>query len=210
MPHSPSEAQITRHHLHEAIRTLIRHIGDDPSREGLLATPERVLKAWSQDWGRGYHAADPRELMRLFDSLPNETPFIMEDWHPAYNEMVIVRDINLYSTCEHHLAPFFGEAHIGYVPVRRGIIGLSKLARIVDHFSRRLQTQEHLTVQIADCLAEHLSPHIGVILSCHHTCMSSRGVMQPNARTITTALKGNLYELPEARSEFLQACRAKA
>jgi GTP cyclohydrolase IA len=199
------------------VRTMLALIGDDPDREGLRETPERVVRAWLDDWGRSYRDnRDPSEILKLFDpkphhpetdlAFPNITP--LSGIHPDYNEMVIERDITVFSHCEHHLAPFFGIAHLAYVPSRKGITGLSKLARIVDFFSRRLQTQERLTSQIADCLALHLSPDIGVRIECRHLCMISRGAMQPHATTITTSLKGAFFSKPEARAEFLQACLA--
>jgi GTP cyclohydrolase I len=195
----------------DGIRALIRHIGDDPDREGLIATPERVLRAWAEYWGRGYAEIDPTELLRLFDPLPSHEFATQENAiHANYNEMVVVRDIAMYSHCEHHLTPFFGSAHIAYVPSRKGIVGISKLARVVDHFSRRLQVQERLCTQIADFLAAHLSLHVGIMIEARHFCMISRGVQQPHAITITTALKGNLFADPKARAEFLAACRAKS
>lgn len=190
----------------KAIRALIRAIGDDPDREGLLDTPDRVLKAWAEDWGRGYGQDDPACLLKLFEP---ENSYYGSSIHPTYNEMVVVRDINMFSHCEHHMTPFFGVAHIAYVPSDRGLVGLSKLARIVDHFSRRLQVQERMTVQIADCLATHLSPHIGVTIEARHMCMISRGVRQQNATTITTALRGAIYDDALARAEFFNACRSK-
>jgi GTP cyclohydrolase I len=124
-----------------------------------------------------------------------------------YNQMVVVKDITLYSHCEHHMTPFFGSAHIAYVPGKAGLVGLSKLARVVDIFARRLQTQERITTQIADCLSMELSDHIGVLIEAQHMCMISRGVQQPHSTTITTALRGDFFHDQATRAEFLQAVR---
>lgn len=191
----------TRDEAAAAIKTLLSYIGEDITRPGLEDTPGRFLKAWEEEWGRGYHQ-DPESLIRLFE--PEGPEIAVVSTH--YDEMIVVRDINFYSACEHHLAPFFGAAHIAYVPSRLGIVGLSKLARVVDHFARRLQVQERLTVQIADFLAFRLSRHVGVMLTATHLCMVSRGVMQPNAKTVTTAIKGH-FTIPTVRAEFLNACK---
>lgn len=193
----------------EAVRVLLAYIGDDPNRPGLVDTPQRVLKAWEQSWGHGYREIGPETLLTLFEPH-GVSPFPERDKqqfiHATFDEMVVVRDITMYSHCEHHLAPFFGVAHVAYVPSALGIVGLSKLARVVDHFARRLQVQERLCVQIADFLAEHLSAHVGVQIKATHMCMVSRGVQQPHAQTVTTALRGNLSS-GEPRAEFLQACQ---
>ena len=196
-----------------AVRTLIRFIGDDPTRPGLSETPGRVLRAWWETWGKGYYIDEERtadelkSLFKLFDAegeLSNA-----ELLSTRYNEMVFVRDIAVNSHCEHHMTPFWGMATIAYLPSRRGVIGLSKLARVVDHFARRLQVQECLTVQVADALAAHLSPHAGVMLNCSHFCMISRGIMQPNITTQTTALRGLFMEDSVVRAEFLNGCHSK-
>jgi GTP cyclohydrolase I len=194
----------TRAEALTAVRTLIAYIGDDPQREGLLDTPERVLKAWGKDWGRGYQEIAPADLIRTFEGQHNPAYL-----HPAprrYDQMVVVKNIDIFSCCEHHMAPFFGRAHIAYVPGSKGLVGLSKLARVADHFSRRLQVQERLTEQVAGFLAEHLSPHIAVMLACTHLCMVSRGVQQAHSITQTTALRGDFYNDPTTRAEFLRAC----
>ena len=193
-----------------AVRTLIRFIGDDPARPGLNETPERVLRAWWETWGKGYYineecaTAELKNLFKLFDA-EDETG--NAELSIRYNEMVFIRDIAVNSHCEHHMTPFWGTATIAYLPSRRGVIGLSKLARVVDHFARRLQVQERLTVQVADALAAHLSPHAGVMLNCSHFCMISRGIMQPNITTQTTALRGVFINDPAVRTEFLHGCR---
>ena len=192
----------------DAIRALISFIGDDPDRPGLRDTPERVLRAWAETWGAGYHAAEfgIAPLIKLFDEEVPPAQF-EADIARRYNEMVFVQHLAVYSHCEHHLTPFWGTATIAYLPTYRGIVGLSKLARVAEHFARRLQVQERLTSEIADALAEHLSPHVGVMLNCQHMCMMSRGVMQPNATTRTTALRGLFTTENAVKHEFLDGCK---
>ena len=173
---------------------LLQFIGEDPAREGLRETPARFLKAWGE-WTSGY-SQDPAEVLKTF-----------EDGSNGYDEMVLVRDIPVYSQCEHHLAPFFGKAHVAYIPNGK-IAGLSKLSRLVDVFSRRLQVQERLTVQIADAMQEHLSPRgVGVVIECRHLCMESRGIERSGATTVTSAMRGALMDKPEARAELLSLIR---
>lgn len=179
----------------EAVRTLLAYVGDDPDREGLRDTPTRVLKAWAQDWGRGYSHPDPATLIKTFDAKDR----------PPVAPMVVVRDISFFSMCEHHMAPFFGSCAIAYVPNGSGLLGLSKFARIVDCFSRRLQVQERLTDEIADFLGSNLSDHVAVTMQATHLCMVSRGVHQANAVTVTSALRGNFFDQPETRAEFFAA-----
>jgi GTP cyclohydrolase I len=194
---------------HEAVRALISFIGDDPDRPGLRDTPERVLRAWAETWGAGYVAeqfVSTGSLIKLFDeeAIPANAE---TDISRRYNEMVFVQHLAVYSHCEHHLTPFWGTATIAYLPTYRGIVGLSKLARVAEHFARRLQVQERLTSEIADALAEHLSPHVGVMLNCRHFCMMSRGVAQPNATTRTTALRGVFETENAVKHEFLDGCK---
>ena len=164
-------------------------IGEDIGRGGLAETPARVVKAWGH-WVGGYDI-DPPELLKTFD-----------DGAAKYDEIVLVRDIPVYSHCEHHLAPFFGVAHVGYIP-RGHIVGLSKLPRVVDAFARRLQVQERLTTQIADTINDALKPKaVGVVLSCRHMCMESRGIQRSGTSTTTSALRGVFKDKPEARAEF--------
>jgi len=166
-------------------------IGEDPSREGLHETPERVVKAWAFEWGWGY-TQDPARVLKTF-----------EDGAAKYDEMIVVSGLPVYSHCEHHIAPFWGEAHIGYIPDGR-IVGLSKLGHLVNIYARRLQVQERLTTQIVDALEEHLRPRgCGVILRCRHLCMESRGLRAPGAITITSALRGVMLSNESARAEFL-------
>jgi len=174
----------------EVIRNLLKLIGEDPDREGLRETPARFLKALAE-YTSGYQQK-PEEVLKVF-----------EDGAQSADEMVIVRDIPVYSLCEHHLAPFFGRAHIGYVPDKR-ILGLSKISRLVEVFSRRLQVQERLTNQIADALATHLMPlGVAVVIECRHMCMESRGVRHSGATTATSALRGSIKTNPDTRREFL-------
>lgn len=191
----------TRADALSAVYTLLAYIGENPEREGLRETPSRVLASWEECWGMGYRASDDlgvaAHLLKTFEA----------DSDLRYNQMVIVRDISMFSHCEHHMTPFFGSAHIAYVPGERGLVGLSKLARIVDLFARRLQTQERVTTQIADCLSMHLSEHVGVLIEAQHMCMLSRGVRQPRSTTITTALRGDFFNDQATRAEFLSAIR---
>ena len=160
------------------------------SRQGLKETPERFLKAWRQ-YTEGY-GIDPKDVVTAFD-----------DGAENYDQMVMVRDIPVYSHCEHHLAPFFGVAHVGYIPNGK-ILGLSKLSRIVDIYSRRLQVQERLTTQVAKFLQDTLQPKgVGVIIKCRHLCMESRGINRTGLVTTTSAVKGQLYNDASARNEFL-------
>lgn len=172
---------------------LLQFIGEDPKRGGLQETPDRFLKAW-QFWTKGYDE-EPTEILKTF-----------EDGAQDYDQMVLVRDIPVYSHCEHHLAPIFGVAHLAYVPNGR-ICGLSKLNRLVDVFARRLQVQERLTAQIADALEGGLEPlGVGVQLKCRHLCMESRGVCQQGHVTITSALRGAMKDEADARAEFMKLC----
>jgi len=170
-------------------RNIMEDLGEDVSREGLLKTPERAAKAM-QFLTQGYHQ-DPIEILK--GAMFKE----------SYNEMVIVRDIELYSLCEHHILPFFGKAHIAYIP-NGYIVGLSKLPRIVDVFARRLQVQERLTEQILDCINDTLKPQgVAVVIEAAHMCMMMRGVQKQNSLTTTSGFRG-LFEKNETRNEFLK------
>lgn len=165
-------------------------IGEDVTREGLLETPKRVVKAWAH-WTSGYHV-DIAALLKTFG-----------DGAEGYDEMVVRKNIRIYSHCEHHLAPIIGECTIAYIPNGR-VVGLSKLDRLADAFARRLQVQERLTNQIADALMEHLQPKgVGVHINARHMCIESRGVAQHSSDTITSALRGALKVQPETRAEFM-------
>lgn len=169
-------------------KNIISEIGEDPNREGLLKTPERVAKAM-QFLTHGYDI-NPEDILRsaMFD----------ED----YSQMVIVKDIEVYSMCEHHLLPFFGKAHVAYIPNGK-ITGLSKIPRVVDAYARRLQVQERLTNQIRDCIQETLNPHgVAVVLECSHLCMQMRGIQKQNSVTTTSAFTGEFLKEP-TRKEFI-------
>ena len=185
-----------------AVKTLIQYIGDDPAREGLQSTPLRVLKAWEQDWGAGYKPK-PNNLLTFFDAAP------LSESIDHKQPMIVVSDIAFCSHCEHHLAPFFGDCAIAYIPCERGKIGLSKLARIVDYFARRLQVQERLTTQIADFLVEHVSDDVAVLMKARHMCMISRGVKQPEAKTVTSELRGAFYSEEATRAEFYRMAEGR-
>lgn len=173
---------------------LLQYVGEDPHREGLTETPARVAKAW-REWCDGY-GKNPADVLKVF-----------EDGAAGVDEMVVVKDMPFYSHCEHHLAAIFGTATVAYVPKGK-IVGLSKLARLVNLFAHRLQVQERLTNQIADALVEHLQPvGAGVVIKARHLCMESRGVCEQGHVTITSALRGALKEKPEARAEFLDLAR---
>ena len=172
------------------IRSLLEQLGEDPSREGLLKTPERVEK--SMKFLTSGYAAD-------IDDILNGALFTVD-----YSEMVIVKDIDFYSLCEHHLLPFFGKCHVAYIP-RTQVIGLSKIPRLVDVFSRRLQVQERLTNEIAECIREAIDPlGVGVIMQGTHLCMAMRGVEKQNSATVTSAMLGTFRSDARTRAEFLQ------
>jgi GTP cyclohydrolase I len=175
-------------------RRFLKSLGEDPNRPGLLETPARVEKAWKH-WTSGY-TQNPADLLKTF-----------EDGAEQYNEMIVVRNIPVYSHCEHHLAPFFGKATIGYMPDGK-IVGLSKLTRLVECFSKRLQVQERLTIQVANALMESLKPKaVGVVIRCRHLCMESRGIRTPGEETVTSAMLGELQPNLAMRTEFLALAR---
>lgn len=172
------------------ITRLLQQIGEDPNREGLLETPARVAKAWDF-WCGGYEES-AEDIFKVF-----------EDGAENYDEMVIVKDIPFYSHCEHHMAAIFGTATIGYIPNGK-IVGLSKLSRLLDMYSRRLQVQERLTNQIADAIEEHLGPlGVGVVIKARHLCMESRGICKQGHHTITSSLRGVMKEQDNTRAEFM-------
>lgn len=184
----------SREEAEAAVRTLIRWAGDDPAREGLLDTPKRVVKAYDELF-RGYREDAEDILARVFEEVG------------GYDDMVLVRDIPFYSHCEHHMVPFVGKAHIGYYPAE-GVVGLSKLARVVDTFSRRLQTQETMTSQIVNAIDEALKPRgVAVIVEAEHMCMSMRGVQKHGSSTITTQFTGVFRDDPAEQARFLTMVR---
>jgi GTP cyclohydrolase I len=181
--------------LTEVYKEVLADLGEDPNREGLLKTPERVAKS-VQFLTQGYKQ-DPDEILRsaLF--------------HEDYSEMVIIKDIEVYSQCEHHMLPFFGKAHIAYIPNGK-IVGLSKLPRIVDAYARRLQVQERLTLEIRDCIQRTLEPKgVAVVLECSHMCMQMRGVEKQNSSTTTSAFKGLFMQNDSTRKEFINLIQAR-
>ena len=176
--------------IERAVREILLAIGEDPERDGLRDTPARVARAYAEQFaGLGMTPADV--LTTVFDA--------------GHDEMVLVRDIEVYSTCEHHLVPFFGRAHVGYIPNDKGqITGLSKLARLVDLYARRPQVQERMTTQIADALMETLEPRgVVVIIEAEHLCMSMRGVRKPGAKTVTSAVRGSFLRSKSTRAEAM-------
>jgi GTP cyclohydrolase I len=184
-PPTPSVAEVE-----EAVRTLIRWAGDDPSREGLVGTPGRVVRAF-QEFFSGY-AQDPMQTLA--------TTFTEVD---GYDEMIVLKDIRFESYCEHHMVPIIGKAHVAYLPEHR-VVGISKLARLVDVYAKRLQIQEKMTVQIADALNSVLQPKgVGVILEAAHQCMSTRGVHKAGASLVTSRMLGSFRDDPSTRREFL-------
>ena len=174
----------------DLLRGVLEELGEDPDREGLLKTPERVEK--SLRWLTRGHDMDVRDV--IGDALFEE----------SYDNMVLVRDIEFYSLCEHHMLPFFGQAHIAYIPNGR-VVGLSKVARVIEVFARRLQVQERLTDQVADALVEALDPvGVGVVIEASHFCMMMRGVEKQGSRTLTSALRGSFRDNAETRGEFMR------
>ena len=184
----------SREEAEAAVRTLIRWAGDDPRREGLLETPKRVTKAFKEFYA-GYKD-DPREVLdKIFAEVE------------GYDDIVLVRDIPFYSHCEHHMVPFYGMAHIGYYPAK-GVVGLSKLVRLVEVYARRLQTQETMTAQIAFALQESLEPRgVAVMVEAEHMCMSMRGVQKAGAVTLTTQFLGAFRDDPAEQVRFLTLLR---
>ena len=186
---------IDKNKVEKAIHDLILAIGDDPARPGLLETPARVAKMYEEVLsGR---EKDPKEIIKYFD----------EDFD---QEMVVVRDISFHSVCEHHLLPFFGVVHICYIPAPKKLLGLSKMARIVEMYARQLQLQERLGAQIADLLESEASAKgVAVKISAHHMCISMRGINKPGAKTITTALRGSIKNEIHLRREALKLLEAE-
>lgn len=181
--------------LQDKYKVILEEIGENPDREGLLKTPERVAKAM-QYLTHGYDL-DPSEILK--------SAMFAED----YNQMVLVKDIELYSLCEHHMLPFFGKAHIAYIPNGQ-IVGLSKIPRVVDAFSRRLQVQERLTNEIRDCIQETLNPKgVAVVIEAQHLCMQMRGVQKQNSVTTTSAFSGAFMDSEKTRSEFMNLISVK-
>ncbi|KAB2851074.1 MAG: GTP cyclohydrolase I FolE [Hyphomicrobiaceae bacterium] len=189
-PHRP-----TREEAEAAVRVLLAFAGDDPDREGLKDTPRRVIEAY-EEYFSGYKQDPIRVLSRTFEDVG------------GYDDMVMLRDMRVESHCEHHIAPFLGVAHVAYLPGDR-VVGISKIARVVEIFAKRLQTQETMTAQIAEALETALRPRgVAVLIDAEHQCMTTRGVHMPNASTITTRFTGVFQNSPDYRDRFLQMAQA--
>ncbi|MBL8273687.1 MAG: GTP cyclohydrolase I FolE [Xanthomonadales bacterium] len=175
----------------EAVRTLLRWAGEDPAREGLVDTPRRVVEAY-RDWFSGYTVDPAAYLRRTFEEVA------------GYDELIVLRDIRFESHCEHHMAPIIGRAHVGYLPTDK-VVGISKLARVVETYARRFQVQEKLTAQIAHCIEGVLKPRgVGVVIDATHQCMTTRGVHKSGVSMVTSQMLGSFREDPSTRSEFLR------
>ena len=180
----------SREEAEAAVRTLLRWAGDDPAREGLVDTPKRVAKAF-EDWFSGYDQDPQAYLARTFEEVA------------GYDDMVILKDIRFESHCEHHLAPIIGRAHVGYLPTRR-VVGISKLARVVEAFARRLQVQEKMNAQIAHCIQKVLEPKgVAVVIEAAHQCMTTRGVHKTGVTMVTSTMLGAFRDNSDTRREFL-------
>ena len=185
-PRKPSRKQ-----AEDAVHTLLLWTGDDPRREGLIDTPKRVAKAY-EDWFGGYQQNPVRYLMRTFEEVD------------GYDEMIVLRDIAFESHCEHHMAPIIGKAHVGYLPHRK-VVGISKLARVVEAFARRLQVQEKMTAQIANCIEDVLKPKgVGVVIEAIHQCMTTRGIHKSDVSMVTSQMLGSFRKDARTRAEFLR------
>lgn len=190
----PAMPRPSREEAEAAVRTLIAYAGDDPAREGVLDTPKRVIDAYDEIY-QGYRECPADVLDRTF----SETA--------GYDDFVLVKDIPFNSHCEHHMMPFFGKAHVAYMPVER-VVGLSKLARLVDVYALRLQTQEHMTSQVATAIDEVLKPRgVAVLVEAEHMCMSIRGVSKPGAVTVTTHFTGAFRDDPKQMARFMTMLR---
>ncbi len=191
MKKKPKKNSVSQAQAEDAVRVLLTWAGEDPQREGLLETPKRVVEAY-RDWFSGY-AIDPSEyLRRTFEEVA------------GYDEMIVLRDIEFESHCEHHMAPIIGRAHVGYLPTDK-VVGISKLARVVEAYARRFQVQEKLTAQIAHCIEGVLKPRgVGVVIDARHECMTTRGVHKTRVSMITSQMLGSFREDARTRSEFLR------
>jgi GTP cyclohydrolase I len=190
----PDQVRPSRDDAEQAVKTLLAYIGENTAREGLLDTPRRMVEAYDELF-QGYRQCPAEVLNRTF----GETA--------GYDDFVLVRDIGFHSHCEHHVMPFYGKAHIAYTPIDR-VVGLSKLARLVDAFAHRLQTQEHLTAQIAAAIDKVLQPRgVAVLIEAEHTCMSVRGIAKPGSKTVTTRFTGMFRDNPDEQNRFLNMVR---
>jgi GTP cyclohydrolase I len=183
------DKKISREEAEEAVKTLIKWVGDNPSREGLKDTPKRVIKAY-EEFFSGYKESPEKFLSKTFEDVQ------------GYEDLVMLKDINFNSHCEHHMVPIEGKVHLAYIPIKK-VVGISKLARTVDIFARRLQTQETMTQQIADCINNSLKPKgVAVYIEAFHQCMTTRGVMKPNVSTITNCFMGDFKTKSELQQRF--------
>ncbi|QCO66705.1 GTP cyclohydrolase I FolE [Luteimonas yindakuii] len=188
---TPRDPDVTREQAEDAVRTLLRWAGDDPRREGLLDTPKRVVKAY-REWFSGYALDADEYLARTFEEVE------------GYDEMIVLRDIDYESHCEHHMAPIIGRVHVGYLPAGK-VVGISKLARVVDAYARRFQVQEKMTAQIAGCIQRALAPlGVAVVVEGAHECMTTRGVHKRGVSMVTSTMLGSFREDARTRAEFLQ------
>ena len=186
-----SRNDVSRAQAEDAVRVLLRWSGEDPQREGLLDTPKRVVKAY-EDWFSGYGLDPDDYLARTFEEVE------------GYDELIVLRDIQFESHCEHHMAPIIGRAHVGYLPAGK-VVGISKLARVVEAYARRFQVQEKLTAQIADCIQRVLQPRgVGVVVEAAHECMTTRGVHKRGVSMVTSRMLGTFRDDARTRSEFLR------
>ncbi|MFC0155364.1 GTP cyclohydrolase I FolE [Xanthomonas dyei] len=185
------DSSVTQAQAEDAVRTLLRWAGEDPSREGLLDTPRRVAEAYG-DWFSGYRE-EPRDyLERTFEEVA------------GYDELIVLRDISYESHCEHHMAPIIGKVHVGYLPSVK-VVGISKLARVVESYARRFQVQEKMTAQIAQCIQDVLQPRgVGVVVEGSHECMTTRGIHKRGVSMVTSKMLGSFREDARTRAEFLQ------
>ncbi len=183
----------TKEEAMAAVRTLLKWAGDNPDREGLLDTPKRVVEAY-EEFFAGYHLDPEAELSRTFEDVG------------GYDDIVMLRDIDVESHCEHHMVPILGKAHVAYMP-NTNVVGISKIARVVEIFCKRLQTQETMTIQIAEAITKALKPlGVAILIDAKHQCMTTRGVHHPNVSTITTQFTGVFKENPELKDRFLRLC----
>ena len=191
-----SSLRPSRKQAEEAVRTLLLWAGEDPHREGLVETPERVARAY-EDWFSGYKEDPVSFLKRTFKEVD------------GYDEMIVLRDIAFESHCEHHMAPIIGHAHVGYLPNNK-VVGISKLARVVEAFARRFQVQEKLTAQVANCIWDVLSPKgVGVVIEATHQCMTTRGIHKSNVSMVTSQMLGTFRKDARTRAEFLRMIDAR-
>tara|TARA_E500000178_G_C16847454_1_gene673532 strand:+ start:308 stop:907 length:600 start_codon:yes stop_codon:yes gene_type:complete len=190
-PNNNIQNNVSKEEAEEAVRTLIKWAGDDPDREGLKETPKRVVNAYNEFFS-GYNASPEKELSKTFDDVK------------GYNDIVMLRNIEIHSHCEHHMVPIIGKVHLAYLPTKT-VVGISKLARVVDIFARRLQTQETMTQQIADTIYNSLKPKgVAIYVEAFHQCMTTRGIMKQDVSTVTTCFLGDFKSDKELEDKFLK------